>query len=199
MNFLNCINAIFAAEALARQLPADGPLAFAQVSLIKQLLPPLWTSFVFFARKWLQLRKIALKGCWAESLLFRKLRASNPLSPHLFHPDAMAEIVTKAENQGKSILQILEYKNPAVKRAASSSSQHHPKKAKGDHPKTPSQPKDVKTPQRRRFSKQQSSQNSPRKKGHGTPRSRYKKSPRAKGSQQGGNKSQDSQDKSQSF
>ena len=109
-NFLNCLNTMLATESLAHQFPGDGPLASALLSLLKQTLPPLWTAFGLFAKKKLQLRKLALKGCFNESLLYLKLLASNPLSPELFHPDALTEVTVKAENQGKSLLQILEFK-----------------------------------------------------------------------------------------
>ena len=86
-----------------------------------QTLPPLWTSFILFSKKKLELRHFALKGCWLENLLYIRLVSSNPLTPDLFAPEAVAHVTNKAEAQAKSLLQVLEYKPPAQKRKASMS------------------------------------------------------------------------------
>ena len=91
-------------------------------------LQPLWSSFLIYAKKKLQLRKSALRSFWPEHSLVIKLMASNPLSEELFEKEAVEEVICQAERQAKSVLSILGTRPSGTKRAASVSTGRTPKR-----------------------------------------------------------------------
>ena len=57
-----------------------------------------------------------MKEFWSEGQLYLKLLSSDPFAEGLFHQDDLNGLVAYAEHQAKSHLQVLGFKNQAVKR-----------------------------------------------------------------------------------
>ena len=127
-NFLSCLNATALAEAIARQFNKDDPASAPHFAMLKMTLQPLWTSFMLFCQKKLELRKLALRHCFRESTLVVRLLSSNPLSPDLFDQEAMSWVTAQADRQARSILTVLGFRAPAPKRPAATQLQNTPKR-----------------------------------------------------------------------
>ena len=128
-HFLSCLNTMLTAEALARQHRTDASTSSPYYLLVKATLQPVWTSFLLWAQKKLELRKIALRSCYKENNLAVKLLASNPLSEELFDPDTMQTVNDAADHQAKSLLLILGFQFD-YKRKQSNQGQRNPKRHK---------------------------------------------------------------------
>ena len=113
---------------MARQCPSDNPMSPGLFSMLKMSLQPLWSSFLLFAKKKLQLRKSALRSCWPDHSLVIKLMASNPISEDLFDREAVEEVIHQAERQAKSVLAIIGTRSMGVKRSAPQTPGRTPKK-----------------------------------------------------------------------
>ena len=145
---------------------------------------------------------MALRGCFMESRLVIKLMTSNPFSAELFCPDALAEVVSKAEHQAKSLLHVLEYEAPSNKRQ-SSAPPRNAKKAKMDQGRQGPQDRQRNKFQKKNFVNKSKTpkQNSPSKKSGGSPKSRFRRSPKSKTPKNQNNQgsSQSAQGKSSNF
>ena len=129
-NFLSCLNVTLAAEALARQCPSENPFSQGLFAMLKLTLQPLWSSFLMFSRRKLQLRRSALRLCWNDQALVIKLMASNPLTEDLFDMAVVKDVTTQAERQAKSVLTVLGNYPQGIKRGAPQQLPRTPKRQK---------------------------------------------------------------------
>ena len=127
-SFLSSLNVTLAAEAMARQCPPDNLMSPGLFSLLKLTLQPLWSAFLIFAKKKLQLRRSALRACWNDHSLVIKLMASNPLTEDLFDREAVQDVITQAERQAKPVMMLLGKKFQGTKRSAPPGTPRTPKK-----------------------------------------------------------------------
>ena len=159
LNFLSCLNAAIMAESIARQFPKDDPASAPHFAMLKMTLQPLWTSFVLFAQKKLELRKMALKPCFKESTLVVKLLSSNPLTPDLFDKEAFNYVTAQADRQASSILNLLGFRNQPQKRPAASQPPVTPKRQRQQGPLTPQRQQSPGTPGRGQITNYQNRSN----------------------------------------
>ena len=189
-NLLACLNTTMIAESLARQSSPEDPSTASKYALLKSSLQPLWTAFVLFSKKKLDLRKKALKNCWPDNVLVLKLLMSNPFSEDLFSKEAMEDITMQAERQAKSLLSILGFKG--YKRAAPQQQVRPQKRQRGASSqrsagqRTPSRYRSDSV-SRDRSGEQDSQQSrnkqnsSPGRRYPGTPKRSYHRSPKGRG------------------
>ena len=130
-NLLSCLNVTLAVESLLVQLGKQASVAPALAGLLKLSLQPLWSSFGFFCRKKLELRRKALRGCNHEIRLVQRLLGSNPLTEDIFEQEVVDSVLVQAEHQAKPILDLLGYKYVPRKRSGSRQRGRTPKRARG--------------------------------------------------------------------
>ena len=139
--FLSHLNVTAGVEALLLQQgsqdSAIGPLSAA----LKLSLPPLWSAFVNFAAKRLELRQRALQGCDLDGQQARRLLSSSPLSSDLFGQAEVDVLKEVALHQATSVSSVLSFNPPAKRPSSYSHSRGKGKRRKPDqgHPGQTSQ------------------------------------------------------------
>ena len=86
------LNNAIGAEALSLRLGTDTPAGSSAKAVTKGILLSLWQAFHSYAIKKLAFRKRALRGCFAENVLYQRLVSSNPFSVGLFDPLTVRDI-----------------------------------------------------------------------------------------------------------
>ena len=115
--FLASLNVSTGFKALLLQLEAQSLQVASLSAALKLSLPPLWTAFMAFTQRRIELRQKALLGCDTISQQVRCLLQSFPFSQNVFGDEEVAALKEASLRQAKPISWLLSFSAPAKKSA----------------------------------------------------------------------------------